>query len=93
MTITINTIQSEPTIAERSKHWLPESAWYGIHNITGQAEIDQCEMIKRDQAGMPKVNIKYTPPTKRLTIPSICLAEPTSHMRMLGGDFGAMNNE
>jgi hypothetical protein len=84
-------MQQEPTVAERSKHWLPESAWYGIHNITGQAEIDQCEMIKRDQAGMPKVNIKYTPPAKRLTIPAICLADQAMPM-MLGGNFGGMSN-
>jgi hypothetical protein len=50
------------------------------------------EMIKRDQAGMPKVNIKYTPPAKRLTIPSICLADQAMPM-LLGGNFGAMNND
>lgn len=70
------------------------------------AVYDQQKMIDRDErhrsqaekdydlkiltAAVDKQTSEYKPP---LTIPSICLAEPTSHMMMLGGEHGGQNYE
>jgi hypothetical protein len=79
--------QAEPTVSERMAAKPDESCW------------DQEMMILRDKGTRSKVENEYLARTalefftkelssKQLTIPAICLAEPTSHMMMLGGEFG-----
>jgi hypothetical protein len=58
------------------------------------ASLDQQHMLMRDRqtpAHFEREVVAVVPAP--LTLPAACLAEPTSHMRMLGGDFGAMNND